>query len=265
MKDSTWLVSDSNVIQRSEYYKEGVLLPDRTIAVGERGFAARNDDVIVTGMTVMFLILAVVLYKGRYMLLHRLKDFFTSKRTYTEDDAEGSSSEAIYVFLLITVSVLSLSCIFLDDRIAMSHFLSVTGVPYWLFGVGFVVGMAFIYLKAWCYSVVNWTFFDSDSNQRWMIGYLLMTALTAFLLYPLALLDIFAHVSRETVIGGAILVVFLYELLLFYKLIANFKVKKYGYMLIFLYFCSVELLPTLVFGHLAVWYSDNYLVKNILY
>ena len=98
-----------------------------------------------------------------------------------------------------------------------------------------------------------------------MIGYLLMTALTAFLLYPLALLDIFAHVSRETVIGGAILVVFLYELLLFYKLTANFKVKKYGYMLIFLYFCSVELLPTLVFGHLAVWYSDNYLVKNILY
>ena len=265
MKDSTWLASDSNVIQRTEYYKEGVLLPDRTIAVGERGFAARNDDGIVAGMTVMFLILAVVLYRGRNMLLFRLKDFFSTKRTYTEDDVESSSGEAIYVFLLISVSVFSLSCIFLDDQMALSRFLYVTGVPYWLFAAGYVVGMVFIYLKAWLYSLVNWTFFDSNSNQRWMMGYLVITALTAFFFYPLALLDVFPHISHEIVIGGAILVVSFYEIVLFYQLNVNFKVKKYGYMLIFLYFCSVELLPTLVFGHLAVWFSENYIVKNILY
>ena len=94
---------------------------------------------------------------------------------------------------------------------------------------------------------------------------MLLTTLTAFLFYPLALLDVFAHIRHEIVIGGAILVGVLYEFMLFYKLIANFRVKKYGYMLIFLYFCTVELLPTLVFGHLTVWLSDNYLVKNILY
>ena len=265
MNDSIWLASDSNVIRQSELYKQGILLPDRTVPVGERSFAVRNDDYLVTGMAVMFFILAAILYRSRNVLWHRLKNFFTTKRTYTDDDTEGNSDEAIHVFLLISISAISLSCMFLDDRIALSSFLPVTGIPYWLFGAGFVVCLSFIYLKAWLYSLVNWTFFDKDSNQRWMVGYLLMTALTAFLFYPLALLDVFAHIRHEIVIGGAILVGVLYEFMLFYKLIANFRVKKYGYMLIFLYFCTVELLPTLVFGHLTVWLSDNYLVKNILY
>lgn len=265
MNDSIWVGLDSNVIRQTELYKQGVLLPDRTVAVGEQGFAVRNDDYIVAGMAVMFFILAVILYRSRNVLLCRLKDFFTTKRTYTDDDAEGNSDEAIHVFLLISITALSLSCILLGDPMVSSSFLSVTGVPYWLFGAGFVVCMVFIYLKVWLYALVNWTFFDSDSNQKWMKGYLLITALTAFLFYPLALLDIFSHISHNFVIGGAILVVVLYELLLFYKLIANFRVKKYGYMLIFLYFCTVELLPTLVFGHLAVWFSDIFLVNNILY
>ena len=131
--------------------------------------------------------------------------------------------------------------------------------------VGLVVFLAFVYLKAGLYALVNWTFFDTDSNQRWMRGYLLMTALTAFLFYPLLLLDVFAHLRHEIVIGGAILVVIMYELLLFYKLNLNFRARKYGYMLIFLYFCTVELIPTLVLGHLAVWFCDNYLDNNILY
>ena len=264
MNDSIWVGFDSNVIRQTELYKQGVLLPDRTVAVGEQGYAVRNDDYLVAGMAVMFFILAAILYRSRNVLWLRLKNFFTTKRTYTDDDAEGNSDEAIHVFLLISISAICLSCMFLDDRITLSSFLSVTGVPYWLFGAGFVAFLAFIYLKAWLYLLVNWIFFDSDSSQRWIVGYLLLTALTAFLFYPLALLDVFAHISHEIVIRGAILVVVLYELLLFYKLITNFRVKKYGYMLIFLYFCSVELLPTLVYGHLAVLLSDS-LVNNILY
>lgn len=264
MNDSIWVGLDSNVIRQTELYKQGVLLPDRTMVVGERDFAVGNDDYIVAGMAVMFFILAAILYRSRNVLWHRLKNFFTTKRTYTDDDTEGNSDEAIHVFLLISISAISLSCMFLDDRIALSSFLPVTGIPYWLFGAGFVMCMAFIYFKAWLYLLVNWVFFDRDSSQRWIVGYLLLTALTSFLFYPLVLLDVFAHFGHEIVIRGAILVVILYELLLFYKLITNFRVKKYGYMLIFLYFCSVELLPTLVFGHLAVWLSDS-LVNNILY
>ena len=102
MNDSIWLASDSNVIRQSELYKQGILLPDRTVPVGERSFAVRNDDYLVAGMAVMFFLLAVILYRSRNVFLYRLKNFFTSKRTYTDDDVEGNSDEAIHVFLLIS-------------------------------------------------------------------------------------------------------------------------------------------------------------------
>ncbi len=265
MKDSTWLASDSIPFQRKEFYKEEVVLPDRTVAMGQRGYVMGNDDYVVVGMVLMFLLLAVVVYKSRVALLYRLKSFFTEKRVYIEENVKGNSLEVFHVFLLLTVSACSLSIIFFDDLMEWNSFVSVTGVPYWFFAVGFVVCLCFIYLKAGIYSIVNWTFFDSDSSKRWMTGYFLITSLTAFFFYLIAVLDVFSNLAHEIVIGGAILVVVLYEMLLFYKLIVNFRVRKYGYMFIFLYFCSAELLPTLVFGHLAVWITDSFIVKNYLY
>ena len=70
MNDSIWLASDSNVIRQSELYKQGILLPDRTVPVGERSFAVRNDDYFVAGMAVMFFLLAVILYRSRNVFLY---------------------------------------------------------------------------------------------------------------------------------------------------------------------------------------------------
>ena len=262
---STWLVSDSTVLRNTELYKQGILLPDRNIPMEQCDYILCKDDVVVAGMTVMFFILAFVLYKGKDLLLYRLKEYFTSKRVYVEGNVMEDAGEMLNVFLLTTVGALSLSLLFLESEIAKSSYISSIGFPYWIYVAGWLALQLFIYVKSCLYSIVNFTFFDREPSRKWISGYLLMTSLTAFLFYPIALMDVFSHLSHEIVIWSAILVVVLYELLLFYKLIANFKVKKYGYMLIFLYFCSVELLPTLVFGHLAVWYSDNYLVKNILY
>ena len=240
-------------------------MPDRTVSMGQSGYALSNDDYVVAGMAVMFFVIAIVLYKSGNVLLYRLKDFFSAKRIYMEGNVMENSGEMTNVFLLTTVSALSLSLLLFDGLIAESSCISAIGFPYWLYAAGWLMFQLLISTKSWLYSLVNWTFFDRESSRKWMSGYLLMTSLTAFLFYPIVLLDVFARMNHEIVIGSAILIVVLYELLLFYKLITNFKVKKYGYMLIFLYFCSVELLPTLVFGHLAVWLSDNYIVKNILY
>lgn len=256
---------DSSAFHNMELYKQGILLPDRTVPMEQCDYVLGKDDVVVAGMTVMFFILAFVFYRSKDLLLFRLKEYFTSKRVYVEGNVMEDAGEMLNVFLLTTVAVLCLSLLFFENLIAKSNYISSVGFPYWLYAAGWLVLQLFIYAKSCLYSIVNFTFFDREPSRKWMSGYLLMTSLTAFLLYPIVLLDVFSHLDHEIVIWSAILVVVLYELLLFYKLIANFKVKKYGYMLIFLYFCSVELLPTLVFGHLAVWYSDNYIVKNILY
>ena len=214
----------------------------------------------------MFFVLAWVLFRSRAGLLFHLKAFFTNKRLYVKgDEKEDNTREALHAFMLMTVSALSLSLIYFDDLFDQSHVGLAMGVPYWLFGAGFVVCFCFIYAKAWIYMLVNWVFFDRESSRSWMSGYFLMTSLTAFLFYPIALMDVFLDLDEEIVIWTTILVAFLYELLLFYKLCINFRGIKCAYLLNFLYFCSVELLPALVVGHLAMWFSESFIVKNILY
>ena len=75
----------------------------------------------------------------------------------------------------------------------------------------------------------------------------------------------YSNSLREIVTASVILVVLLYEILMFYKLFANFKKKKGGYLLFFLYFCSVEMLPALVVWDVAMLFSGNIIVKNLLY
>ncbi|MBQ0023165.1 MAG: DUF4271 domain-containing protein [Prevotellaceae bacterium] len=263
--DSIMTAVDSNVLNSSEFYKTGELMPDRDIPVAERSYAVSNDDYIVGGMAVMFFVLAAILYRSRHSVLYHIKEFFATKRQYTDENSNDNSSEANNVFMLTTISALSLSLVFFDKLADEYSFNQALGVPYWVFGIGFVLFMCFIYAKAWLYTLINWVFFDAESSKKWIAGYLLVTSLTAFILYPLSLVEIFFSDSWEIVIWGAILVAIIYEALLFYKLLTNFKIKKYGYLLIFLYFCSVELMPALILWNGLGWISDSIIVKNLLY
>ncbi|MBR1667389.1 MAG: DUF4271 domain-containing protein [Bacteroidaceae bacterium] len=263
--DSLLITRDSNAINSTEFYQMGATVPDRTVAMVERTYNVAYDDYVVGGMAVMFFLLAFILFHSRSVIAYRLKNFFTAKRKYVDEDVAENASEAIEILVLTSISALSVSAIYLDDLFNQSRLSTAMSIPYWLYAAGFVAFFLFIYAKAWLYALVNWVFFDAESSKQWMRNYLFLTSMTAFVFYPIALVDVYANSYDDIVISSAILVAILYEMLLFYKLITNFKVKKYGYLLNILYFCTVELLPVLVLGHLTVWISDNFIVKNLLY
>lgn len=263
--DSILTAIDSSVIHRTEFYKEGVALPDSTVPMDERVYAVCEDGYVVAAMMLAGLILAVVLYYFRGAFRHRLKDFFTAKRLYVEDGVGDNGGETASVFLLIMVSAFCLSVVFFNGVVEQFGAVPVMSVPYWLYAVGMLVCLCFVYLKAGIYSVVNWVFFNQESASRWMQGYVFLTAFTAYLFYPIALIDTYSPSLGKVATACVILVVFLYEILLFYKLLVNFKAKRSGYLMIFLYFCSVEMLPALVMWHLATLFNGNIIVKNFLY
>ena len=273
--DSPWMKKDSNVINSTEYYKIGATVTNHTVTTQQRvhhpsfiqmdDYKVANDDYMVGGLAVMFFLMAMILFRNSTNIVYRIKDFFTSKRLYSGDIQTDNAKEALNAFVLTAISAMSVSIIYFDDIINQGHVYFNKDIPYVLFLAGFAVVLCFIYVKAWIYSLVNWVFFDHEKNRQWIRGYLMLTTLTAFLFYPIALVDVFSELHSKIAILCAILVVFLYECLLFYKFVINFRVKKYGYLLNFLYFCSVELFPLLVLGHWAVWISDNFIVKNLLY
>ncbi len=263
--DSILTAVDSNCINRSEQYKIGSGMPDRDVAMVGRSYAISNDDYVTGGMIVLFLVLAAIVHRGGNTLLYKIKDFFSSKRQYSDESVNDNSGDVWMVFMLVAIASLCVSLVFFDHLADRYGFDPELHIPYWVLAAGFAVTMALVYAKAWLYTLVNWVFFDSESNKKWIRSYFLLTSLTAFVLYPLSLFDVFFENSLQIVMWCTLFLLVLYELLLFYRLLVNFKSKKYGTLLIFLYFCSVEVLPTIVLWNLSSWASDSFIVKNIVY
>lgn len=259
---TTWVSVDSNVINRSQLYKRGRALPDRTVAMREQPYVLHREDYVVAAMFVMFVIVAFIVRSNRRNFSMRLKNVFSTKRNYADADGHESSAEKVGVVLLVAIGALCLSFMFLGEHIEQGDSIAVMGIPYDLLGVGAVAVLLFVIVKACLYALVNNTFFDREENKKWMSAYLILTALAALLIYPVTLAFLFSPLDRTIVIQTAVLIAIIYELTLFYKLLTNFKVQKHGYLLIILYFCSVEFMPGLLFAYAATQISDLIEIYN---
>lgn len=259
------ILPDSNVITSTEYYQRGVTLSAHTEAMKEQAYMLCNDNFIVGGIAVLFFVLVLVIFYQRSAFTHRFKEFFSNKRLYIEEGGNENSGGALSAFLMISISALCLTTLFFNDMASLHSFDSNLGIPYWIFAVGYIACLFVIYVKAMLYGIVNWIFSTREENKRWMNGYFFLTSLTALPFYPLTLMYLFYPNSQNVVTACVIFIVILYELLLLYKLFVNFKAKIHGYMLLFLYFCSVELMPVIVIWRTFDWINNFFIVKNLIY
>ena len=262
--DSILTATDTNFINNSELYKVGEGLQSHGIAMAEHPYVVAKDDYLIGGLMLLFFVMALTLYRNRTIILYRLKDFFTTKRTYSEENVNENNNDAYTLFFLISITALSISIVLFDYIAIKEGFSKSIGIPYWIFAAGYVGFVVFIYIKAWLYTLINWTFFDHESGTKWISGYLLVTALTAFCFFPLSLTVVMVESTREIVSWALLFVYILYETVLFFKMFVNFGNKKRGYLLIFLYFCSVEVIPAIVMSRITMWAIDSFIITNIL-
>lgn len=263
--DSILTATDSNVVNRTTYYTEGASLPDDTVAMAESVHSAGSDLYIAGAMVLMFFILSAIVCNGKTMLLFRAKEVFTFGKKSNDEGTVDTSGESLSLFAMLLLTAMSVSAVYANPIIEACSPMRALGTPYWIYAAGTAVVLGVIYLKLWIYKIINWVFFNRDSGRRWTTNYMYATAFTVFIFYPSALLSTFREDSRPIVIWVIFFTLILYESLLFCKLLANFKIRSYGYLLFFLYFCSIEVMPAVVTWQIASYYSRNIIVKNLLY
>lgn len=248
-------------IDTSNIYISGREMPDRDVANIPQRYSFGNDNYIAVSMLVMFALIAVIIYSSGTFLAYRIKDLFTNKRKYTDENTRASTSEARNTLILSSISSLSV-CLILFSKTFCQEWQDIDQTSvYTILSIGFLVLMAFIFIKALVYIFINWIFFHSAQGHKWISSYFLITSVSAFILFPLALIEIYSEYKLPQTGFSLLLVFILYELLLFYKLCANFRTKKHGIPLIFLYFCSVEIMPTFVLWHIFNGVNESFIVK----
>ena len=208
-----------------------------------------NVEWVVGLSLLLFAILAVIVYHGRDYIASKLKDFFSSERQFNGVNAPQPVGEVRNTFLLLSVTAVSLAFIWLDN-VAMLPDVRHRHIPLPLLLCAiYAACMAIFYFKALLYRMVNGVFFSREQGEQWMSAYFLLTSLLAFAVFPISQVEIFVPRYSQKVAFCLLFLLIIYEILLFFKCYANFKTKKYGYLLIFLYFCSVELVPLLICWH----------------
>lgn len=208
---------------------------------------ADNDGVILLSI-VMFALFSFVLYRGKYNFFHKWIVFFSGRKAsggeYANDNATDIENNSIMLLLL------SMSAGFLFfEHFSTSAFGSVSfGTIFTIAGI--VTG--WLLVKSAVYWVANWVFFDFNKNMKWSSSYFFLISMLSLTVFPISLVKLFFQLDCSTTFFLCFILLLIYKILLICKLTIVFKPKKYGFVLIFLYFCTLEIMPALFCWHFIV-------------
>lgn len=202
------------------------------------------NDLFVCILLGGFFILATTLASNGDILREVVKKFFlpheSTKTTNTLRLRIG-----LYVIGFISASLLFTTL--LIRRGAIDTTQSMPTLPLVL------VAILVVYLlKLGVFKVVNWVFFDKPHNMAWQQSYIDWSILSGGIMYVTCLLAIFFNLSAHALSISLVFFTFLTETLLFFKAFHIFYIKRYGVLKLFVYLCTLELMPLLVVGKALV-------------
>ena len=238
-------------LQATAEYTRGQQLPDGDVAGLLRTGTQASDQWVVLGIAAMLVVLCLVLGSHMDYIAYRVKDYFSTSRRVSNVPQQTTANEVTTLVVTALIGSLSLSLIAFSpvaDNLPMVHTLPDLR---WLYPLFAAAPLLWILFKTLVYGLVNWVFFDRSHSRKWMESYYFLTALFLGLMLPVAIIHLFTGIPPSTVSNCLLTLLISYEMLLLFKLNTNFPTKMYGKVLIFLYFCTAEVLPHLIAGHFA--------------
>ncbi len=263
--DSILTATDSNVINRTDYYARGVMISDHEVLMSERLYTVGNDSGFMLLLLLCLVVIAFIFHYSRTIIINTWKQYFKNERKYS---VKGVITKNFWVDCMwqVIIASFTISLALFDVFSRRCAFSAATDIPYWIVAVLVLALLVFFLVKLCLYMLVNWVFFPySDMRSNWVSSYTYLTSLSACPCYILLLLQLYSNTPPYLVVLCYAILTILYETALIFKLFINFRVKKSAVCLIFLYLCSVELVPAILLWRLIQWAGDVFIVANDLY
>lgn len=209
-----------------------------------------GNDCFVCILIICFFIIAAVLSSREAVLDDTFSDFFLL-REHTKEGVK--TTQTLYMRLgLFLVSLVSTS-LFLTAYLLRRGVFDVGHSHYALLTLSGLLLGAYL-LKQVLFRAVNWVFFDKSQTSAWYYSYANWVILSGALMFLVALLSVFFDLSLHAMSIFGILYIILVEIGLFYKAFHIFYAKRYGLLQLFVYLCTLELMPLLLAGKALVFY-----------
>ena len=202
------------------------------------------DNCFVGLLLIGFFIIAMVLSDRKNYLGNLLAGFFLARK----NTGEGVKTvNTFYMKMGLFVNAFMTSALFMTVYVAR---LAGSPAQYGLLLALFATVLLMYLLKQGLYRMVNWVFFDKAHITVWQHGYADWVLLSGLLMYLVCVVAVFFDLCSR---GMAILLVsylVVSEICLFFKAFRIFLAKKYGGLHLFVYLCTLEIIPLLLAGKL---------------
>lgn len=255
-----------------QYYKESFFANDSLLhpevpggRYGVAGdpvpYAMRSDDV-VTGLLVMCFFLAVIsIARSRHFIYRQAKNFFyVPHGNLVSEETETGSEVRFQLFLgLQTCLLMGLLCFFYATNNVSSTF--VLRSQYELIAIFFASFLGYFLVKILLYCLLDIVFFDSKKNEQMMRSLLFIWAGMGLALFPLVMLQSYFELSIKGVVLYASILLVLVKISTFYKAYLIFFRQKGFFLHFILYFCALEILPTLALAGFLTQIVDKFKIN----
>lgn len=95
-------------------------------------------------------------------------------------------------------------------------------------------------------SFVNWVFFEKETSRRWAKANSYICTMENMTFFPIMILTCYSQATMQITLACIAATVVTAKILLLYKTLKIFFDKTYGYLHIFVYFCTLEVIPLLI-------------------
>ena len=238
-------ISQTDTISVQNAFSDTIV--QETVVTGMKGeplpYKIESDEAIVGALTLCLVLILFALQRGSKSLVLYLKEAVTLRRrkNFFEEKISVSS---------VSSAALCMSTI-LSSGICIYRYYATTSL---LEGVNHVFALAaytfafaiLIEGKYLLYNFVNWVFFNREKNDLWKQNYWGLIAASGVLLFPSMLYAVFLDSGMQISDYLLLMILVIFKILLFYKLIGNFFSHLYGVSHLILYFCALEIIPDLL-------------------
>ena len=218
------------------------------VAGTPRPYAVSSDNVLTASLILCFVVFVVALSHQGWLLARQAKDLLNTHHNSTDDVPLTHLGFHLFMMLVCCHLLAIASYIFATKLLHYDFRLEPQSL---VVAVFLGLFLAYFLLKWMAYSIVNGVFFGKRARQQWMLSFLLLVALEAVLLFPLILLLVYFDINAEKALFALAFIVFLNKILTFYKAWSIFFREKTLSLQIFLYFCTLEIMPMLAMG--GIW------------
>lgn len=224
-------------------------------------YSIARDNVITILLLACFMLALIAYAKSRRFILRQVKDFFRAPRGENMTVMTETSGEFRFQFFLVGQSCLLFALIYffyVQTRGADTFIVD----QYQVIGIFAAIIFGYAVFKAAAYSLTGFVFFDHKRNELWMKSFLFLLAMEGVCVFPLVMLQAYFGMAVEATLVCTAVVIVVFKMLAFWRTYIIFFRREGLSLQIFLYFCTLEVMPvTTLLGILAI--TSNYLKVKI--